>query len=103
MKYSIRMAAGIAAVLMLAGQASAAGSFQDQMDSCLNKFANTHDAALVVVECTAGGGKLSDCKVVDSNGTAKGFDKAAMCVAAALPVGEKTGDMKIPIRFPGDA
>ena len=59
------------------------------------------DAALVVLECTAGGGKLTDCKVVQSDGSAKGFDKAAMCVADALPIGSKTGDIKVPIRFPG--
>lgn len=100
MKYSIRLAAGIVAFAALAGSASAA-SFQDAMDSCLSKYANPHDAALVVLECTAGGGKLSDCKVVQSDGSAKGFDKAAMCVADALPIGSKTGDIKVPIRFPG--
>lgn len=103
MKYSIHLAAGTVAAFVFVGQASAAGSFQDQMDSCLSRFANTHDAALVVVECTAGAGKLSDCKVVESNGSAKGFDKAAMCVADALPMGSKTGAIKVPIRFPGDS
>ena len=49
---------------------------------------------------TAAGGKLADCKVVESNGS-KGFEKAAMCVADALPIGTKTGDIKVPIRFPG--
>jgi len=73
------------------------------MDTCLNRFANTHDAALVVIQCTAGGGKLSACKVVESNGSAKGFDKAAICVADALPMGSKEGDIKIPIRFAGDS
>ncbi len=101
MKYSIRLAAGFAAALALASQASAAGSFQDQMDSCLSRYANPHDSALVVLECTAANGKLADCKVVESNASAKGFDKAAMCVAEALPIGSKVGDIKVPIRFPG--
>ncbi len=100
MKYSIRLMAGVVAFVALAGSASAA-SFQDAMDNCLSRFANSHDAALVVLECNAQGGKLSDCKVVESNGSAKGFDKAAMCVADALPIGSKVGDIKVPIRFPG--
>ena len=99
MKYSIRLAAGIVGALALAGSASAA-SFQDQMDSCLSKYANPHDQALVVLQCTAAGGKLADCKVVENNAS-KGFEKAAMCVADALPIGSKTGDIKVPIRFPG--
>lgn len=100
MKYSIRLAAGIIAFASVAGTASA-GSFQDAMDSCLSRYANAHDSALVVLECTAGGGKLSACKVVQSDGSSKGFDKAAMCVADALPIGSKVGDIKVPIRFPG--
>lgn len=102
MKYSIHVAAGLLTAFALAGQATA-GSFQDQMDDCLSRFANTHDSAMVMIQCTAGGGKLSDCKIVESNGTAKGFDKAALCVASSLPMGSKTGDIKIPIRFPGDS
>ena len=31
----------------------------------------------------------------------KGFDKAAICVAQVLPIGAKTGELKIPMRFPG--
>ena len=100
MKYSIRIAAGMVGALLLAGQASAAGSFQEHMDDCLSRYANAHDQALVVLECTAQDGKLSACKVVESNGP-KAFEKAAMCVADALPIGTKVGDIKVPIRFPG--
>ena len=63
--------------------------------------ANTHDAASVTLQCTAGGGKLSDCKVVDNTAPGRGFDKAAMCVAESLPMGAKTGDIKIPVKFTG--
>ena len=99
MKYSIRLAAGIVGAMALAGSASAA-SFQDQMDSCLQKYANPHDQALVVLQCTAAGGKLTNCTVAENNAS-KGFEKAALCVADALPIGSKTGDIKVPIRFPG--
>jgi hypothetical protein len=99
MKYSIRLAVGIFGAMALAGSASAA-SFQEQMDSCLSRYANAHDQALVVLQCTAAGGKLADCKVVENNGS-KQFEKAALCVADALPIGSKTGDIKVPIRFPG--
>jgi hypothetical protein len=102
MKYSIHIATGFVVALAFAGQASAS-AFEERMNSCLDRFANAHDAALVVLQCTAGNGKLSDCKVAESNGTSKGFDKAAMCVADALPMGSKVGDIKIPIRFAGDS
>jgi hypothetical protein len=98
MKYSFGIAAAVGA-LMLTGTAQAA-SFQEQVDSCLSRYANSRDAVLVMLECTAEGGKLSGCKVLENNGKA-GFDKAAMCVADALPMGAKTGDIKVPIRFPG--
>ena len=52
---------------------------------------------------TADAGKLSDCKVVDNSAAGKGFDKAAMCIAEKLPMGAKTGTVKVPFRFPGGA
>ena len=94
---------GFVASLAVAGSASAASDFQARVDSCLERHANTHDAASVTLQCTAGGGKLTDCKVVDNSMPGKGFDKAAMCVAEALPMGSKTGDIKIPVRFTGGA
>jgi hypothetical protein len=41
--------------------------------------------------------------VVSDSAPGKGFDKAALCVAEAMPMGDKTGDVKIPMRFPGGA
>ena len=43
---------------------------------------------------------LTNCTVAENNAS-KGFEKAALCVADALPIGAKTGDIKVPIRFPG--
>jgi len=73
------------------------------MGRCLQQFANTRDAAQVMLECNAADGKLSDCKVVDNSAGGKGFDKAAMCIAEKLPMGAKTGTVKVPFRFPGGA
>ena len=67
----------------------------------LFRSANTHDAATVTLQCTAAGGKLSECKVVDNTTPGKGFDKAALCVADSLPMGTKSGSVKVPIRFSG--
>lgn len=91
---------GAALSLSLVG-ASSAGSFEDSMSKCLTKHANTRDAAMVMLECTAEGGKLSNCSVVSDSSGGKGFDKAALCVAEALPMGSKTGQVKVPMRFPG--
>lgn len=91
---------GCALSLALASAASAA-SFQDSMAKCLTQNANTKDAATVMLSCTANGGKLTGCTVVSDSAPGKGFDKAALCVAAALPMGDKTGDVKVPMRFPG--
>lgn len=96
----IAIIGGAALSLSLAG-ASSAGSFEDSMSRCLTKHANVHDSATVMLECTAGDGKLSDCKVVSDSSGGKGFDKAALCVADALPMGSKTGLVKVPMRFPG--
>lgn len=54
-----------------------------------------------MLECTADGGKLTGCKVLENSVPGKGFDKAALCVADALPMGSKTGTVKVPMRFPG--
>ena len=52
-----------------------------------------------MLECTAAAGKLTDCKVLEAPTPANGFDKAAMCVAEAIPVGSKTGAIKVPVKF----
>jgi hypothetical protein len=101
MKYPIAIAAGIAGSFFVAQAASAAGGFEDQMGRCLQQFANTRDAAQVMLECTADAGKLTDCKVVDNSAAGKGFDKAAMCIAEKLPMGAKTGTVKVPVPLPG--
>jgi hypothetical protein len=79
-----------------------AADFAEQMNACLEKHANTHDKASVLLECDAEGGKLTNCKVVENNGS-KGFEKAAMCIADSMPMSGKTGTIRVPFRFPGDA
>ena len=103
MKYPIAIVASLAGSLFVAQAASAAGGFEDQMGRCLQQFANTRDAAQVMLECTADAGKLGDCKVVENSAAGKGFDKAAMCIAEKLPMGSKSGSVKVPFRFPGGA
>jgi hypothetical protein len=102
MQKFISLIGGVTLSLALTGAASAA-SFQEAMSSCLTKNANTKDSAMVMLQCTAAGGKLSGCSVVSDSAPGKGFDKAALCVAQAMPMGDKTGDVKIPMRFPGGA
>jgi hypothetical protein len=97
MKFSAYVA-GLASVLVLATP-SLAGSLADQFASCASKFASSNKAASVMLECTAADGKLSDCKVTEATPTGGGFDKAALCVAEALPVGSRTGTVKVPIKF----
>ena len=102
MKNLIKIGGGVALCLAFAG-ASAAADFQESMSKCLTKHANTRDAAVVMLECNATAGKLSGCKVLEDSKAGKGFDKAALCVASAMPIGDKSGDVKIPMRFPGGA
>ena len=102
MQKAIPLFTGIALSFALAG-ASNAASFQENMAKCLLKNANTKDAATVMLQCTAAGGKVSGCTVLSDSAPGKGFDKAALCVAAVMPMGDKTGDVKIPMRFPGGA
>ena len=99
MKYPHLFVVGLLGSFVTVGAASAA-SLQDTMESCLNKHANTSEAAAVTLECTAAGGKLTACKVVDNNAS-KGFGEAALCVADALPIGSKTGVIRVPLRFTG--
>ena len=100
MKKVIAVMSGLGLSLVLVSATSAA-SFEESMSRCLSKNANTRDAATVMLDCTADGGKLSACKVVSESAPGKGFDKAALCVADALPMGGKTGEVKVPMRFPG--
>ena len=100
MKNIIAVGGGVLISLVLAS-ASAAASFEESMARCISKHANTRDAASVMLECSADGGKLSGCVVLQDSAAGKGFDKAALCVADALPMGSKTGQVKVPMRFPG--
>lgn len=101
MKKSIAFISVVLGSLAFSAGAFADGGFQEHMSECVDKFASASDAASVTLECTAGGGKLSDCKVVDNSAPSKGFDKAALCVAAFLPIGDKTGTIRVPLRFEG--
>jgi hypothetical protein len=100
MQKAVPLFGGIALSLMLAGAAGAA-SFQDSMAKCLLKNANSKDSATVMLQCTAAGGKLTGCSVISDSAPGKGFDKAALCVAEAMDLGDKTGAVKVPMRFPG--
>jgi len=90
--------AGTAALVALSAAASA-GSLAEQYTKCVDKFANAKSEASVMLECNAADGKLNDCKVVENTSSAPGFDKAAMCVAEALPIGSKTGTIRVPVKF----
>jgi hypothetical protein len=101
MKYPAIVAAGLLAAVTLAGPASAF-NLQAKMESCLTKHANTRQAATITLECSADAGKLSACKVVQSQVPSPGFEKAAICVAEVLPMAGKTGTIRVPVRFPGE-
>lgn len=90
--------AGAFGLIVLAAPACA-GSLAEQFASCAAKFASSKAAASVMLECTAADGKLTDCKVTEATPASGGFDKAALCVADALPVGSRTGSIKVPIKF----
>ena len=101
MKSTIAITAGLLGAFAIAGSAAAdAKSYQAAVERCLNQFANASDSATVTLECSAAGGKLDGCKVLDNTG-GKGFGNAAMCVAKEIPIGDKTGTIKVPVRFAG--
>ena len=101
MKKSIVLAASVAGSLMIATGALADGSFQEHYTDCVDRFASSGASANVMLECNAEAGKLGACKVVDNSAPGKGFDKAAVCVAGFLPMGAKTGVIRVPVRFTG--
>lgn len=100
MKKIIVITVSALAMLVVAGPTSA-GNLQGEMTRCLNKHANVTQAAKVTLECTAAEGKLSNCKVVESEAPSKGFEAAAICVAGSLPMGGKSGVIRVPLRFTG--
>jgi hypothetical protein len=101
MKKSVALVGGILGSFIIAGSSLADGGFQAHMSQCVDKFASAGDSASVVLECSAADGKLSDCKVVENSAAGKGFDKAALCVAAFLPIGAKSGTIRVPLKFQG--
>lgn len=96
----VRFAAVVTGVATFAGSSFAA-SLNDEFGNCVERFANNKQSASVVLECKATNGKLTDCKVTVAPSPDNGFDKAALCVANLLPIGSKTGTVKVPIRFQG--
>ncbi|GAA0588278.1 hypothetical protein [Rhizomicrobium electricum] len=76
-----------------------AGDLTEVFHSCVAKFARSTQDATVTLECTAADGKVSGCKVLNAPTPSNGFDKAALCVADALPIGGKTGTISFPIKF----
>lgn len=99
-KNSFVMAMSVVGGLAIATGALADGSFQEHYSDCVDRFAAT-GTANVMLECSADAGKLGGCKVLDNSAPGKGFDKAAMCVAGYLPVGSKTGVIRVPVHFAG--
>lgn len=97
MKVSAFVAGAVGVVLFAAP--SFAGSLAEQFATCASKFASSTKSASVMLECTAADGKLSDCKVTEATPPGGGFDKAALCVAEVLPIGSRTGSVKVPIKF----
>ncbi|MDE2181752.1 MAG: hypothetical protein KGJ78_01885 [Alphaproteobacteria bacterium] len=91
---------GVAALLAVAAPAGAS-NLADQFAICASRYATGHqtDVASVMLECTAADGKLSDCKVLEAPTPPNGYDKAALCAADYLPIGTRTGTVKVPFRF----
>jgi hypothetical protein len=101
MKKSVAIVAGATLSLVIANGAFAESAFQEHYSKCVDQFASASDSASVMLECNAAGGKLDTCKVKENSAPGKGFDKAAICVAAYLPIGSKTGSIQVPIKFVG--
>jgi hypothetical protein len=101
MKKSIAIVAGAVVSLMMAHGVLAESAFQQHYEKCVDQFASGGEAASVMLECNAAGGKLDACKVKENSSPGKGFDKAAICIAAFLPIGSKTGSVQVPIKFVG--
>lgn len=98
MRKTTVMLSAMIGVFALSAQVHAAG-LAEAYASCVDKFASHKQTATVMLMCTAAGGKLTECKVLEAPSPSNGFDKAALCVAEALPIGSKTGQIKVPILF----
>ncbi len=100
MKKTLAIVAGLIGGLSVASGSIAEEAFADRLNGCVDKFVHTGNGAKVVLECMAKDGKVTDCKVVENTAPSEGFDKAALCVADYLPMGAKTGSIRLPIMFP---
>lgn len=98
MKNISTVLAVVATAVVVSSSASAV-NLSEQFSKCMDKFADPSRGATVMLECNAADGKLSDCKVTDVPNPARGFDKAALCVAEVLPMGSRTGTVTVPIKF----
>jgi hypothetical protein len=93
---------GLAAIVLAAmTMPGFAGDLNEVFAKCASKYGRSTKDATVTLECTAAAGKVSDCKVIEAPSPTDGFDKAALCVADSLPIGNKTGTIKFPIKFTG--
>lgn len=91
-----------AALLLTAGVAQAsndATSLQSRLKACTDRYAVGGIDAVVTLTCQARDGKLEDCKPTSATPANRGFENAAVCVAAFLPMGTRVGEIHIPIRF----
>lgn len=90
-----------AAALLFAAVPAGAVDLQEQFSNCASKFATGHvsDAQSVMLQCTAADGKLTNCTVLEAPNPPNGYDKAALCAADYVPIGSRTGSVKVPFRF----
>ena len=100
MHYRLSMVGALLVSLAAATAPLAEETFADHMNDCVDRYVHSNNGGKVVLDCTAKDGKTSDCKVVENSAPGLGYDKAATCVADALPLGSKTGAIRIPILFP---
>lgn len=100
MRFGLKLGFCVVVAAALAAPA-VAGDLNDVFKKCLTQYGKSTKDATVTLECVAADGKVSGCKIVEAPSPADGFDKAALCVADALPIGSKTGTIKFPIKFTG--
>lgn len=80
--------------------AAAAGSLADDFAVCAAKYNVPKKLdATVVLSCNAADGKLEDCKVIETPEPKAVMSMAATCIATRLPIGSKTGETRVPIKF----
>lgn len=95
------LAAVILAAAVFAGPA-VADTLQDQYSDCLIRYSDEAQTGDVMLQCNAEDGRLIGCRVTNAPVPTRGLDKAALCVASHIPVGQREGEVRVPIRFKGD-